>query len=76
MYKYLVVGRPFCFRSVFSSLLLFSSFLYHLRRFVTTSLILVRLISNFHSIMIVNRRFDSYTFEQNLLGHKVGHGDL
>ena len=59
--------KPFCFRSVFSSLLLFflfffSFFLYHLVCSAITLSILNRFTSNFHNTMIVNRRFDSYTF--------------
>ena len=55
--------KPFCFRSVFSSLLFFFSFfLYHLVCSAITLSILNRFTSNFHNILIVNRRFDSYTF--------------
>ena len=59
--------KPFCFRSVFSSLLLFflfffSFFLYHLVCSAITLSILNRFTSNFHNTLIMNRRFDSYTF--------------
>ena len=41
----------------------FPFFLYHLVRSAITLTILNRFTSNFHSTMIVTRRFDSYTFQ-------------